>query len=215
MVHSIILGGYPTIIQIVCGICSNTYNFWTNEALSWDFKDHGMSVAKNSSQVSQIWDSHSSRHDINTNWISKHTNFMVQFHTMIGWDLFPLEFELAKTMNTMSTKIMYSLMHCSLNLAAECNSAVVQRNIPSYSMSAFFKKAISFCFSVFSETTKSCIVFSFKISSSLLLIFCTLHSSWRITILSFWSGQYFRSIDLWIIYLGLGHVWQIGFNNHG
>jgi len=26
-----------------------------------------MSVAKNSSQVSQIWDSHSSRHDINTN----------------------------------------------------------------------------------------------------------------------------------------------------
>jgi hypothetical protein len=47
---------------------------------------------------------------------------MVQYHTMVGSDLFPLEFESAKTRK--STKIMYSLMHCSLNVAAECNSAV-------------------------------------------------------------------------------------------
>lgn len=139
MVHSIILGVYPTIIQIVYGICSNTYNLWTNEALSWDFKDHGMSVAKNSSQVSQIRDSHRSRHNINTNWISKHTKFMVQYHTMVGWDLFPLEFESAKTRK--STKIMYSLMHCSLNVAAECNSAECTGVYPQLFNFSFFQES--------------------------------------------------------------------------
>jgi hypothetical protein len=103
---------------------------------------------------------------------------------------FHFEIESAKTKKIKSTKIMYSLMHCSLNLAAECNSAVCTEVYPQLFNVSFFQESnLILLFSIFrdDEILYGVLSSPFKISSNLLLIFCALLSSCSIIVPSFWS----------------------------
>jgi hypothetical protein len=76
-------------------------------------------------------------------------------------------------------------MHPSLNLAAECNSAVCVEVYSKLFNVPFFQEGnLILLFSILGDD-KICIVFSFKISSNLLLTFCALLSSCSIIIPSF------------------------------